>query len=385
MAKNKLLNSIEKDQKSASIKAEQTHSQVEQDDEEQGIRTDTAFPPLSRAEAIFELQQTYGNQYVRGLVEHKEEITDEKSDSAIASQARSMHGQGKSLPGSMRERAENRLGENLESVRVHTYPEADRLITEAGSPAFTVGQDIFLRENILDNGESDILAHEVVHTIQQKYGSVSDPEYEAENAGQRVLKGESVYMHPGQRIPVPALQRYATKNGNITVHQPTYTDFEVTGTLSRVKMALDARGEWGKCSWYFVEDTPGDSNGTILKCHLDVSNEIFLPKWTGPGFEKAPPAAVKEFNRMLGCLKKHEVGHAKKAEADAPNFQKYFIGKNNADIDTLHQEALDKHKADVQDPYDEKNSHGADEGVSLNTDTDPKRTQAGNKNKPRLI
>lgn len=352
----------------------QTRSQFEHDIEDQSPESnrDITVPPT--AEAILGLQRTYGNRYVQAVVEQKENIEGEKSDSVVISQAYYMRGRGDKLPVGLQQKGENMLGVNLEGVRVHADPTADRLVSQAGALAFTVGQDIFIWESIKarDNGESDILAHEMVHTVQQKYGSGTDPEYEAENIGRKILSGESVDLYPGQKNPVPVLQKTGAGKGVINIIPPTFSNFQVTGTLTQVERALNARREWGHCEYRFVEAAYGDSNGTITRCDVTVSNAIQLPQWTGDGYTKAPPAAKAEWKRMLGCLKTHELNHAHKAGADAPTFRDNFIGKNNADTQALHNAEIARHKADIQDAYDSDTSNGQDEGVNLDLTTDPR-------------
>jgi len=374
MAKFKLNRSGEIDQQDTCKKGRQARSQFEQDFVGPGSGADWGIPPLSAAAAILGLQQTCGNRYVRQSVDREENIAGEESDSSIISQSDFMRGQGNKLPGGLQQRAENILGVDLENVRVHADPAADRLVSQAGALAFTLGQDIFIRESIDDrySGGSAILAHEVVHTVQQRYGSGTDPENEAESVGRQVMNGGPADLSSGAKSPVPVLQRAGGSKGRITVVPPTCSYFEVTGTLSRVEMALEARGEWGKCTYRFEETAHGNAEGTITSCDIRVTNAILLPQWTGDGASKAPPKARAEFNRMLGCLRKHEMTHAQKAAADAPTFQQNFIGNNVADSESLHSREIARHKADIQDAYDDETSHGENEGVTLDTTTDPR-------------
>jgi len=82
---------------------------------------------------------------------------------------------GQPLPEPLRHQFETRMGRDLAGVRVHEGQEA----VHVGARAFTRGQDIFVRAGHYDPhtyGGQELLAHEVVHTVQQGATRVHVPE-----------------------------------------------------------------------------------------------------------------------------------------------------------------------------------------------------------------
>lgn len=77
---------------------------------------------------------------------------------------------GRRLPPRVRGFFEQRLDADLSSVRVHADPEAASLAARLGARAFTVGEDIFFAAGQFRPGTAGgdrLLAHELVHTVQQ--------------------------------------------------------------------------------------------------------------------------------------------------------------------------------------------------------------------------
>jgi uncharacterized protein DUF4157 len=99
------------------------------------------------------------------------EATDGASHSSVAPLVRS--------PGQPLDRAsqaffEPRMGRDLSHVRVHTGPEASCAALALNANAFTVGSDIVFGEGQFAPGHHDgqrLLAHELVHTVQQEGGT----------------------------------------------------------------------------------------------------------------------------------------------------------------------------------------------------------------------
>lgn len=73
---------------------------------------------------------------------------------------------GSTLSGVLRTRFETRLNVDLSAVRVHTGLEATELCTRIGARAFAYGRNIWLR-SAAEASDTRLMAHEVVHTIQQ--------------------------------------------------------------------------------------------------------------------------------------------------------------------------------------------------------------------------
>jgi len=324
------------------------------------------FSP-QRAEAMLELQQTYGNRYVQRVVKLGEESAiGDSVISAILWRVRSSQGQGHPLPEPLHQRAEHALGVDLGDVRVHADQEAGRMVAQAGALAFTVGQEIFVPREAFPPRQSEewqILAHEVVHTVQQLVGSASEPEREAQQAGQKILQGEPVHLASAQSS-APALQRdVAPATGTITIQGPTFTSYDVTGrTLAEVGPQLDPV-EWGRCTWNF-RYTYSSTNGVATRVNIILRLTIRLPQWTGAGWRSASAAAKSEWQRMLGCLRTHENGHVDIARSWASTLQQRLLNQPEADLGSLWEAGLADHQTE-QDAYDTRTRHGQTQGVTL--------------------
>ncbi|CAB1062434.1 Translation initiation factor 2 (IF-2; GTPase) [Olavius sp. associated proteobacterium Delta 1] len=84
-------------------------------------------------------------------------------------------GSGQPLPGSVREPAENALGADFSSVKVHTGSESDSLNSSLQSRAFTTGPNIFFKQGEYNPGSSggqELIAHELTHVVQQGAGKL---------------------------------------------------------------------------------------------------------------------------------------------------------------------------------------------------------------------
>jgi len=114
---------------------------------------------------------------------------------------------GSTLDASIQRAMEDRMGDNLGDVRVHTGPQAANACEEINARAFTVGNHVAFNSGEYDPESAEgqhVLAHELAHVRQQTGGAVSmlpqedvqleidpDPalEREAEETAQRVMEG----------------------------------------------------------------------------------------------------------------------------------------------------------------------------------------------------
>jgi Domain of unknown function (DUF4157) len=106
-----------------------------------------AAPDARRPEAhsALDLQRTAGNTAV----------------------ARVLQQAGRPLDAHVRAAMERRLGGDLGGVRVHTNADAAASARAVNARAYTVGQEVVFGEGELERGGGDLLAHELVHTLQQ--------------------------------------------------------------------------------------------------------------------------------------------------------------------------------------------------------------------------
>jgi len=102
---------------------------------------------------------------------------------------------------------EDRMGDSLGDVRIHTGPQAAAACESINARAFTVGNHVAFNQGEYDPESAEgqhVLAHELAHVRQQAQGAVSmlpqedleleiDPDYalerEAEETAQRVMQG----------------------------------------------------------------------------------------------------------------------------------------------------------------------------------------------------
>lgn len=82
-------------------------------------------------------------------------------------------GPGRPLAEPLREGFEQRLGRDLGEIRIHDQPAAQKLARSLGAEAFTVGCDIYTTSH-----DPVLLAHEVVHTVQQAHAP-AQPRFQA--------------------------------------------------------------------------------------------------------------------------------------------------------------------------------------------------------------
>lgn len=84
---------------------------------------------------------------------------------------RALRGPGQRLPSSVAREMSARFGHDLDGVRVHTHPEAQRVAAAAGARAFTAGEDIaFASGHFAPDTRPGrrLLAHELAHALQQR-------------------------------------------------------------------------------------------------------------------------------------------------------------------------------------------------------------------------
>jgi len=79
-------------------------------------------------------------------------------------------GPGQPLDGNTAARMSSTLGADVSDARIHTGPTAQRMAAEHDALAFTVGQNIVMGAQAPTTGDhaDALLAHELVHTLQQK-------------------------------------------------------------------------------------------------------------------------------------------------------------------------------------------------------------------------
>ena len=118
---------------------------------------------------------------------------------------------GSPLPRAARAFFEPRLGADLSAVRLHTGPAAGAAAADIGAKAFTYGQSIYFghgRSAAASGAGQRLLAHELVHTVQQAGGSggLIQADFESDFAGRpETLVSETTVVPPRTiRVTNPA-------------------------------------------------------------------------------------------------------------------------------------------------------------------------------------
>jgi hypothetical protein len=112
-------------------------------------------------------------------------------------------GAGSPLPEAARTFFEPRLGVDLSAVRLHSGAAAGAAAAEIGAKAFTHGRDIYFGRGRFAPGSGEgrrLLAHELVHTVQQAGGSggLIQADFESDFAGRpEIPVSESPLPPPG--------------------------------------------------------------------------------------------------------------------------------------------------------------------------------------------
>jgi hypothetical protein len=101
-----------------------------------------------------------------------------RASAGTESSLMSLRGRGQPLPPSARAFFESRFGADFGGVRVHTDHRAEEAARSIHARAFTAGQDIAFGEGQFAPDSADgkrLLAHELMHTIQQRDGADNRP------------------------------------------------------------------------------------------------------------------------------------------------------------------------------------------------------------------
>jgi len=130
---------------------------------------------------------------------------------------------GAPLPHTVRDKFEGGLGVDLGDVRVHTGSESAAAAQSVGARAFAVGSDVHFGQGEFDPGSpagQKLLAHEVVHTVQQRGAAapvaqhkleVSAPgdaaEVEADTLADSLVAGSTTAAPARMSQPVARAQR----------------------------------------------------------------------------------------------------------------------------------------------------------------------------------
>jgi len=126
---------------------------------------------------ILALQRNIGNRGVSELLQSKTEGAQDAVNNVPPIVKSVLHdNSGQPLDSATREYMESTFGQDLSQVRVHTGAKAAESAEAVNALAYTAGQDVVFGRGQFapqTNEGRQLLAHELVHTIQQRDASVS--------------------------------------------------------------------------------------------------------------------------------------------------------------------------------------------------------------------
>jgi hypothetical protein len=143
------------------------------DEEEEPLQAKPLLQRLDEEEEVIQAKEATGKNAFS---------VDTNFESHLAGQK----GRGQPLPGDTRSIMENRFGADFSGVRLHMDGEAARLNRAVSAQAFTHGQDIYMGEgksNLTSNDGQKLIAHELVHVVQQSGGAVAKPDLSTPKTG----------------------------------------------------------------------------------------------------------------------------------------------------------------------------------------------------------
>ncbi len=206
---NDQLKSPAKDQENRILKNESLKPQIQPD--QLGLNTQMAnavnFPEHATPDSILQLQQRYGNNEVRRIIQRERtenSITDNQNNLSknIADEIQTAKSGGQPLQPDVSEQMQAKFGKDLSNVRLHTDQKADEISRKIQAKAFTIGNDIFFRNGAYSPNSAegrDTLTHELTHVVQQSSGAVSNGSLKLGDPNDKYEKEAEGFAKSGQK------------------------------------------------------------------------------------------------------------------------------------------------------------------------------------------
>jgi predicted secreted Zn-dependent protease len=159
----------------------------------------------------------------------------------------------------------------------------------------------------------------------------------------------------GQKISVK------TKWGD----KKTENSIKISGeTLEDAMNELNSLDEWGEFKGDIGYDYDA-ADGLVTEVRLKPSYLIRMPVWAG--YNKAPNACQKEWDRMWAKLEEHEDGHRQIHQDTLDTIEKFFNKASDYPEKQLKADFAKMSKAGQtnQDKFDTSTGHGSKKGVEL--------------------
>ncbi len=151
--------------------AEMEEQQSEEASSEETVQRKPIFESSAPPEDDSSVQRKCAACAAEEKVQQKNESGGESSASPnLESRLNSSKGSGRPLPEDTRTQMEGAIGADFSGVRVHTGSGAVQMNKDLGAKAFTHGSDVYFNSGQYDTenvGGKKLLAHELVHTVQQ--------------------------------------------------------------------------------------------------------------------------------------------------------------------------------------------------------------------------
>lgn len=168
---------------------------AEQEDEEIQAKHDVS---LQRSEAAEEEGEEIQGKHDFSLQRSESEQTigleGGPVGSEMSSAIESARGGGTAVADGVRRAAENTMGRDFSSVRVHQDAQSDALNRGMTAKAFTTGSDIFLRGD-QNPSDTSLMAHELRHVDQQSSGAVG-----SDGSGMTVGAADDAHEHDADAV-----------------------------------------------------------------------------------------------------------------------------------------------------------------------------------------
>ncbi|ELZ11192.1 transposase [Natrinema thermotolerans DSM 11552] len=204
---------------------------------------------------------------------------------------------GQQLDTSIQRAMEERMGDSLGDVRIHTGPSAAKACEDINARAFTVGNHVAFNHGEYDPSSAEgqhVLAHELAHVRQQTGGAVSmlpqegeleiDPderlEREAEETAQRVMRGGKIGVHRMRKSDVYVQRMSADGDGML---------YGAVEDLQEQVSDHESSIEQNESNIQGIEDRQEQMMGTLLEAAPGAPDEF---DWQGAAVKGATGAGV---------------------------------------------------------------------------------------------
>ncbi|ADQ68438.1 hypothetical protein Hbor_28990 [Halogeometricum borinquense DSM 11551] len=265
---------------------------------------------------------------------------------------------GQQLDTSIQRAMEDRMGDNLGDVRIHTGPSAAKACEDINARAFTVGNHIAFNHGEYDPSSAEgqhILAHELAHVRQQTGGAVSmlpqageleidpDPrlEREAEETAQRVMQGGKIGVHRMEHsdVHVQRMPRWNNLPDRDTVASPLVALKEM-GLSDELLAELEQTVDDDKYDEFFedlwrIGDSPKDLGasegdvGEVLSSHPEKN---LVESFVEDSDERGELAVVPGHDSMVKGV---QVNSSRN-----PEFDKLIVDKKSGEVVKVVEEKV---------------------------------------------